>query len=98
METLKSGSFGQLFQVTFVVAATFQVAAALLGLVFALIAPSGFTLNGQQATNVGEAITALVIVLVVGLLLNAAMSAGGAGLWTVLRKFLFKKPAPASAA
>jgi hypothetical protein len=96
VETLKTGNFGSLFQVTFVVAATFQIAAALLGLLFAFLAPGGFNVNGRPATNPGEAIVAVVIMLVVGMLLNAAISAGGAGLWLLVRKLLFKKPSPAS--
>jgi hypothetical protein len=96
MDTLKSASFGTLFQITFVVAATFQVAAAVLGLLFAVLAPGGFNLNGRPAQSIGEAITVVLIMIVAGMLLNAAISAGGSGLWLLIRRVLFKKPSPAS--
>ena len=96
MDTLRTASFGTLFQVTFLVAATFQVAAFLLSLLFAILAPGGFNLNGRPAQNVGEAIIVIVMMLVAGMLMNAAISAGGSGLWLLVRKLLFKKPSPAS--
>lgn len=97
MDTLKSASFGQLFCVTFIVAATFQVALTLIGLPFALLAPSGFNLNGRPATGPGEALTVILLMLIAGSLMNAAISAGGAGVWLVVRKLLFKPAPPASA-
>ena len=96
MDTLKTASFGTLFQVTFLVAGAFQVAAFLLSLLFTVLAPAGFNLNGRPAQNVGEAIMVIVIMLVAGMLMNAAISAGGSGLWLLVRKLLFKKPSPAS--
>ena len=96
MDTLKSASFGTLFGVTFTIAATFQIALGLLGLVFALLAPTGFNLNGRPATNPGEAAAALLIMVVAGMILNCLISAGGSGLWLLARRFAFKKPSPAS--
>ena len=96
MDTLRSATFGTLFQVTFLVAAAFQVAAAALGLVFAVFAPGGFTLNGRPAANSGEAVMAVIIMLVMVLLLNLAISAGGAGLWLVIRRLIWKPKSVAS--
>ena len=95
METLKSGSFGHLFAVTFFVAATFQVAASLLALVFAVLAPSGFTLNNRPAANPGEAIVVVIMLLIAALVMNAMISAGGSGLWLLARRPFVKKPTPA---
>lgn len=90
MEFLKTGTFGGLFQVTFTIAATFQAACVLLGSVVAVVAPGSFNTNGVRATNPGQALLSLTIMLIVMLLLNLMISAGGSGLWLLMRRFFFK--------
>jgi hypothetical protein len=88
IEFLKSAAFGALFAVTFTVAAAFQVAMALLGLVLAFTSPAIFKMNGAPATNAGEAIGVVIFLLVVAIVLNAAISAIGSGIWLAVRPLL----------
>jgi len=91
MNSIRNGSFGQLFTITFVVAATAQVTFSILGLLLAFLAPGLFTMNGVQATSAGPAIGTLIFLLVFGLFMNAGLSAIGAGLVVLLRRFLPRK-------
>lgn len=88
VDYLKTAPFGGLFTVTFIVAATFQVTMSLLGVVMAFTAPGMFHMNGATAANPGQAIGTLLFLLAFGLMMNAAMSALGAGIWLFLRRFL----------
>lgn len=88
MSFLRSASFGGLFTVTFTVAATCQVAFSLLGLLMVATAPGMFKMNGAAATNPGQAFGVLIFMLAIMLILNAGISAMGAGLWVLLRRFL----------
>jgi hypothetical protein len=96
VNVLKTGTFGTLFGVTFTVSATFQVVMLVVGLLVAVLAPTSFTLNGQKATDVGQAIGALVIMFIVGMIFNAMISSAGAGLWVLVRRVLFKRESPAT--
>lgn len=93
MAFLRVAGFGGLFQVTFVVAATFQLALGLVCLVSAFFAPSAFTLNGAPAQNLGQALTAVTFIVMALLAMNLPISAAGAGLWLLVRRIL---PKPAS--
>jgi len=93
MQYLRTASFSGLFGVTFTVAASCQVALTLLGLIAAVMAPGVFKMNGAPATNPIQAIGVLVFLLGVCLMLNAGMSALGAGLWLGVRKLLPNKDA-----
>ncbi len=93
MDYLKRAPFGGLFAVTFGVAATFQVSMSLLGLLLALLSPSLFFMNGSPATSPVQAIGTLVFLLVMGLVINAGMSAMGALIWMGVRKALPKSAA-----
>jgi hypothetical protein len=88
MDYLKNATFGGLFIVTFLVAATFQLAMAVLGIVLASLSPSLFQMNGVPATSPAQAIGTVLFILVVGLLVNAGMSAVGALLWLLVRKLV----------
>lgn len=88
MHYLRTASFGGLFGVTFTVAASCQVAMTLFGLIAAVMAPGVFKMNGAPATNPVQAIGVLAFLLGVCLILNAGMSALGAGLWLGVRKML----------
>lgn len=96
VNTLKTATFGTLFGVTFAVSATFQMTMIVVGLLVAVLAPTSFTMNGQQATNVGQAVGALVTMFVVGMIFNAMISSAGAGLWLLVRRLVFKRESPAS--
>ncbi|MBU4239235.1 MAG: hypothetical protein KKD26_08275, partial [Alphaproteobacteria bacterium] len=93
MDYLKRAPFGGLFLVTFTVAATFQVLMALLGLLLAFLSPGLFFMNGAPATSPVQAVGVLLFLLVVGLVINAGISAIGALLWMGVRIAL---PKPAS--
>ena len=88
MDYLRRASFGGLFVVTFIVAATFQLFMTLIALIGAILAPSFYNLNGAPAQNVGQALIVVAILLVVMLLINALFSAIGSALWLLLRKLL----------
>jgi hypothetical protein len=88
MPFLRSASFSGLFTVTFVVGATSQVAFSLLGLLMAATSPGMFKMNNAPATNPAQAIGVLVFLLAVLLIINAGMSAIGAGIWILVRKAL----------
>lgn len=88
MQYLRTASFGGLFGVTFTVAASCQVALTLFGLIGAFMAPGIFKMNGEAATNPTQAVGVLIFLLGVCLVLNAGMSALGAGLWLGVRRFL----------
>ena len=90
MDYLRSASFGGLFTVTFVVAATFQIIMSLLGILLALVQPGMFQMNGVAAHGAGQALTTLVFLLVVCLVMNATVSSAGAGLWLLVRRLLPK--------
>ncbi|MFN3559465.1 MAG: hypothetical protein ACK4UQ_09275 [Brevundimonas sp.] len=91
MHYLRTASFGGLFTVTFAVAASFQIAFAVLGLLLAVVSPGLFNMNGVPATNAIAAIGVLVFLLAFGLFMNAAMSALGA-LVVLLWRNLLPKP------
>jgi len=93
MHYLRTASFGGLFGVTFAVAASCQVALTLLGLIAAFMAPGIFKMNGEAANNPIQAVGVLIFMLGVFLVLNAGMSALGAGLWLSVRKLLPDKRA-----
>ena len=88
MHYLKTASFGGLFTVTFGVAAAFQVAFSILGLLLAVLSPGLFHMNGAAATSPAGAIGVLIFLLVIGLFMNAAMSALGALVVMAVRRFL----------
>lgn len=88
MPFLRSASFGGLFTVTFTVAATCQVAFSLLGLLMAVLSPAMFKMNGAPATNPAQAVGVLVFLLAVMLIMNAGISAIGAGIWMLARRAL----------
>ena len=88
MHYLKTASFGGLFTVTFGVAAAFQIAFSVLGLLLAVLSPGLFHMNGAAATSPTGAIGVLIFLLVVGLCMNAAMSALGALVVMAVRRFL----------
>ena len=94
MNFLKSASFGGLFTVTFTVAATFQVAFSLLGLLLAFLSPGLFQMNGVAATSPVQAIGTLLFLLVFALVMNAAISALGALIWLWVRRLIPGKTAP----
>lgn len=77
MKYLRTASFGELFLVTFSVAASFQIAFGVLGLLLAVASPGLFNMNGVPATSAGAAIGVLLFLLVFALVMNAAMSAIG---------------------
>lgn len=93
MNTIRNGSFAELFVTTFIVAAAFQVTISVLGLLLAVLAPNMFFMNGQPATNPVAAIGVLLFLLIMGLLMNAMISVCGAGLTLALRRFLPKQAA-----
>ncbi|MBB4797203.1 ABC-type siderophore export system fused ATPase/permease subunit [Brevundimonas bullata] len=88
MHYLKTASFGGLFTVAFGVAAAFQITFSILGVVLAFLAPGLFYMNGAAATSAMGAIGVLIFLLVVGLCVNAAMSALGALAVMSVRRFL----------
>lgn len=88
MDYLKSATFGGLFTVTFVVAATFQIIMAGLGMALAVLSPGLFQMNGVPATSPAQAIGTLLFLLTVGLVMNAGMSAVGALFWLLVRKLV----------
>ena len=88
MHYLKTASFGGLFTVAFGVAAAFQIAFSILGLLLAVLSPGLFSMNGAPATSAMGAIGVLIFLLVVGLCVNAAMSALGALAVMSVRRFL----------
>ena len=90
MNYLKTASFGGLFTAAFGVAAAFQIAFSCLGVILAFLAPGLFFMNGAPATSAMGAIGVLIFLLVVGLCVNAAMSALGALVVIAVRKFLPK--------
>jgi hypothetical protein len=94
MDTLKTASFGTLFAVTFFVAASFQIVMAAVACAFAFVAPGAFKLNDAPAQTPGAALVAVAVMLVVFMLMNLAISAGGSGLWLVVRRFAFKPASP----
>jgi hypothetical protein len=94
MDYLRSASFGDLFGVTFTVAATCQVFLSLFGLVGVLVAPGIFKMNGAAATSPAQALGVLLFLLGFCLFLNAGLSALGAAVWLGVRRLL-PKPKPA---
>ena len=90
MDFLRTGTFGGLFRVTFTIAATFEVVFAAVCALWSLFKPAAFKLNGAPAANIGEALLVVVILLVMSLLINAAMSAAGSGLWLLVRRRLLR--------
>lgn len=78
MKLLRSAGFGDLFLITFLVAASFQIVMSLLGVVLAFVSPGLFNMNGVPATSPGSALGVIVFLLVFGLVMNAGMSALGA--------------------
>jgi len=88
MNTIRNGSFAELFVTTFIVAAAFQIGMSVLGILMAVLAPGLFHMNGQAATSPVGAIGVLVFMLVIVLLFNAMISVVGAGIVMGLRRFL----------
>lgn len=91
MDYLKRAPFGGLFVVTFTVAATFQVLMSVLGLLLAFLSPGLFFMNGAPATSPVQAVGTLLFLLVVGLVVNAGMSALGSLLLMGVRLALPKR-------
>lgn len=85
MDYLKKATFGGLFLVTFVVAGTFQLVMAALGVLLAVLSPGLFHMNGVAAGSPAQAIGTLIFLLVFGLVINAGMAAIGSLLWMVVR-------------
>jgi ABC-type siderophore export system fused ATPase/permease subunit len=90
MNFLRSASFGDLFAVTFVVGATFQVVASLLSLILGSINPSLFNMNGAPAENPFQALGVVLFMLVFGLVANAAISSLGSVIWMAVRRWMPK--------
>ncbi|MGV9006245.1 MAG: hypothetical protein ACOH1H_05855 [Brevundimonas sp.] len=88
MSYIRTASFGELFTVTFVVAASFQVTFTILGLILAITSPGLFNMNGVPAESPVAAIGVLVFLLAIALFLNAAISALGALTVMVWRRLL----------
>lgn len=88
MSYLKTTPFAGLFAVTFGVAAAFQIAFSVLGLLLAVLSPGLFQMNGAPATSAVGAIGVLIFLLVFGLVINAAMSALGALIVVTIRRLL----------
>lgn len=88
MNTIKQGSFAELFATCFFVAAAAQIAFSLLGLLLAVLSPGLFHMNGVPATSAGPAIGTLIFLLVFGLVMNAGLSAIGSGIILAIRRFL----------
>ncbi|QBX38561.1 hypothetical protein E4M02_09410 [Brevundimonas sp. S30B] len=88
MNYLRTAPFGGLFTVTFSVAAAFQIAFALLGLLLAVLSPGLFQMNGEPATSPAGAIGVLLFLLVFILIVNAGMSALGAVIVLAVRRVL----------
>lgn len=91
MDYLRSASFGGLFAVTFVVAATFQAVAAVLGLVIAGLSPELFQMNGAPAQGFVQGAGVVLFLLILGLAANSAISAAGSALWILFRRLLPKR-------
>ena len=94
MQYIRTASFGGLFSTTFLVAASFQIAFSLLGVVLAVLSPGLFNMNGVPATSPVGAIGVLIFLLCFGLFMNAAISALGALVVLGWRRFL---PRPSGA-
>ncbi|MDI1327414.1 MAG: hypothetical protein PSV23_11520 [Brevundimonas sp.] len=92
MHYIRTASFGGLFTTTFLVAASFQVAATLLGLILAVLSPGLFNMNGVPATTPVGAISVLIFLLCFALFMNAAISALGAAVVLGWRRFLPRQP------
>ncbi len=94
MDYLRSAPFGGLFAVTFVVSATCQAVAALLGFVLAALSPGLFQMNGAPAQGFLPAAGVVLFLLILGLAANSAISAAGSALWLLVRRLL---PRPTAA-
>ncbi|MFN3931821.1 MAG: hypothetical protein ACK4JY_08750 [Brevundimonas sp.] len=90
MHYIRTASFGGLFTTTFLVAASFQITLAILGLVLAVLSPGLFNMNGVPATSPAGAIGVLIFLLCFALFMNAAISAIGAAIVLAWRRFLPK--------
>lgn len=88
MEQLRTAGFGTLFATTFVVAASFQAAMALIGVVLAFTSPGLFSANGAPAGDPLQALGVVLFMLVFVLVLNAGTSALGSAIWIGVRRFL----------
>ncbi|MBI2260440.1 MAG: hypothetical protein HYU62_02100 [Caulobacterales bacterium] len=91
MHYIRTASFGGLFMVTFLVAASFQLAFSILGVILAVLSPGLFNMNGVPASSPIAAIGVLIFLLVFGLAMNAAMSALGALVVMLWRNLLPQK-------
>jgi hypothetical protein len=80
MGILRTASFGALFGASFMIAATFLGALAMLGFVEAFVSPAFF-----NAATPGAALGVVALLLSFGLAVNAMVSASGAGLWLLVR-------------
>jgi hypothetical protein len=92
MHYIRTASFGGLFTTTFLVAASFQIAFALLGVIMAVLSPGLFTMNGSPATSPVGAIGVLIFLLCFSLFMNAAISALGALIVLGWRRFIPQSP------
>lgn len=90
MRFLRSASFGDLFAVTFVVGAAFQVVASMLSLLLGAINPSLFNMNGAPAQSLLQALGVILFMLVFGLVANAAISSLGSVIWIAVRRWMPK--------
>lgn len=88
MNILRTAGFGELFGVTFTVAATFQLTLAALGVVTAFLSPGFFNMGAVPASNPAQALGVLIMFTAMLLAMNAMISAAGAGLWLLFRRWL----------
>jgi hypothetical protein len=88
MTYLRTAGFGGLFGVTFTVAATFQLTLGALGVVTAILSPGFFKMGVVPASNPAQALGVLLMLTAMLLAMNAMISAAGAGLWVLFRRWL----------
>ena len=93
MDVLRNARFSTLFAVAFAVGAAFMLSFILLGVALSFVAPAFFTLNGERATNAGQALLVLLMMGVVFAFLNAGIAALGSLVWLGVRKLLFRHTA-----
>ena len=85
MSTLRRSGYGELVATAFVVIGCFHLVLVLVAAVGAVAAPQFFRVNGQPAENAGQAFTALGVIVVAVLLIDALACAVGAAVWMLLR-------------
>ncbi len=93
MKIIRTASFSDLFFTTFLVAGSAQVVMTLFSVLLAFLYPSTFNMNGAPAASAAGALAVVVIFVIVGLMMNAAMSAMGA-LAVLAWRGLLPRPTP----